>query len=241
MRGKILQYNGNDGTGTAVVDGTQYRFAISSWKGDVAPAVGRIVEVIVRDGAVETAMPVAEDVLLREKTAELTGKLGSLVGKLSESGGGSTAGQSGVVERYGKPLLAAYGVFLLASLVLDAVKIEFFGMGQGRPLFDLASLLSQMGGGGGVKFLLILAYASIAVPHFWSDRRAWLALVLPLVAVLWGVWSVYSGISNAGGGLGGMMARELSDVISLGLGFYLSLISGGVIAAMGAKRFLLAA
>ena len=69
MRGKILQYNGNDGTGIIVVDGNQHKFALANWKGDAAPVVGKTVEVVVTDGAVQTVTLVGDDVLMREKAA----------------------------------------------------------------------------------------------------------------------------------------------------------------------------
>src|ERR1043166_216776 len=82
MRGKILQYNGNDGTGIVVADGQQHRFGIAAWKSETPPAVGKTVEIVVAGDAVVSVMLVGEDVLLREKTAELTGKLGHLVGEM---------------------------------------------------------------------------------------------------------------------------------------------------------------
>src|SRR5688572_32714931 len=39
MRGKILQYNGNDGQGVIVADGNQYGFRIAAWKGESIPMV----------------------------------------------------------------------------------------------------------------------------------------------------------------------------------------------------------
>ena len=45
MRGKIIQYNGADGSGTLVVDGRQHRFALEVWRADSAPTVNKVVEV----------------------------------------------------------------------------------------------------------------------------------------------------------------------------------------------------
>jgi hypothetical protein len=234
MRGKILQYNGNDGSGLIAADGQQYPFAITMWKSATAPMVGKTVEVLVTDGKLESVTLVGDDVIMREKTAELTGKLGSFVGELGSglAKGGAAAGGTSVVGFYGRNLLIAYGVYLLGTLVFNAISIKFMGSAEGKPLFELADLLSMIGGAGGVKAGLILAYVGFAVPFFWRDRRGWLLLLLPLVVLLYALWSGTHAIGKAGGG-GGM-----GDLFSFGLGFYLSLLSGVVLAAGGIKRYL---
>src|ERR1043166_5736361 len=105
MRGKILQYNGNDGTGIVVVDGQQHKFGIAAWKGETAPAVGKTVEVVLADGAVQSVMLVGDDVLLREKTAELTGKLGHLMGEAggARANAGAPGGAGGLRGKLGSP------------------------------------------------------------------------------------------------------------------------------------------
>jgi len=225
MRGRILQYNGSDGTGIIVIDGQQHPFAIAAWKGDSPPAVGKTVDVELADGAIRTVTLVGDDVLLREKTAELTGKLSGMVGGLAKSAGGSAVGGS-IVARYGKPLLIAYGVFLIASLFFHFIAMEMLGMKQGRPLWDLSTQLSQTGGGGGVKLLVLLAYVSIAVPFVWPDKRAWLTLLLPALAVLWAYWSVHRTMG------------PMSELFSYGIGFYLCAASALYLAFSGVRRFL---
>ena len=227
MRGKILQYNGSDGSGIVVVEGQQHKFSIASWKGDVAPAVGKTVEVVLADGAVQSVTLVGDDVLLREKTAELTGKLGGLVGSLTKGGGGAGGGGGGasIIAKYGQALLIAYAVFFIGSLFFHFISMQMFGMSQGKSLFDLSSQLSQSGGGGGVKLLVLLAYVSIAVPFFWPDKRAWLVLLLPLLSVLWGFWSVRRAMG------------PMAELFSYGIGFYLTIAASLFIAALAFKRF----
>lgn len=253
MRGKILQYNGTDGSGVIVADGQQYRFDIAIWKGNAAPAVGKTVELSLSDGVLGSVIPVADDVILKEKAAELKDKFGGLMGGLSaglaKGGDGTTAGApsagatsaSGILAFYGRNLLIAYVAFLLGTLAFNAISITFFGASQGKPLYDLATLLSQMGGAGGVKLLLLLGYASIAVPYFWRVRRGWLALGLPLLAVLWALWSGVHAVSGMSGGFGGGNdGPGFFDLFSFGFGFYLSLAAALYLAVTGFKRFLLA-
>ncbi len=254
MRGKIIQYNGADGNGTLVVQGKQYRFALDAWRGNSAPAVNKVVEVTLDNDLVTTAVSVGEDVLLKEKAAELGGKLGTLLHKIPtsmpSSGAaasaptlagaapgsvvpGGTAMAGSIVERYGKPILIAYLLFLLGTLAFNAVSVSMLGQGMGKSLFDISSLMSQFGGGGGsIKALLLLGYASIATPLVWHDRRAWLALALPLLALLWAVFSAVHALNSVGGNF----TEGMSDFVSIGFGFYLSLIAALALAVLGVKH-----
>jgi len=236
MRGRILQYNSNDGTGIIVADGQQYKFGIATWKGDTAPAVNKTVEVVLVDGQVQTVMLVSDDVLLREKTAELTGKLGSLVGGIASSvgkegaGGGSLGGS--IVDRYGKPTLIAYGVFLIGTTIFKAVSISnpILGGGMGWSMYDMAGFLSMTGGGGGIKAMLILSYLAIAVPFFWHDRRAWLALLVPVLTCLWALLKTRSAMGGGFGPGGGGPSLTV-------LGFYLPCVAALYLGFAGFKKF----
>lgn len=265
MRGRILQYNGNDGTGTIAADNQQYKFDIGMWKSPTAPMIGKTVDLVVEDSRVSMVMIVPDDVLLREKTAELGGKLSTLVSGLGKSAGspgapaasssphpsggaavlpGAAAGfnfaSNPIVQRYGMVTLGAYVVYLLGTLTFNAISITFLGSSQGKPLYDIADLMSQLGGGSGVKLMLMMAYASIAVPLVWKDRRAWLALALPLLSVLGAIWSGIHTINSAAGGFGGGQngGPSASDLFSLGFGFYVSLAAGLVLAWAGVQRFM---
>jgi hypothetical protein len=237
MRGKILQYNGNDGTGIIVVDGQQHRFALAHWKGDTAPAVGKTVEVVVTDGQIQTVMLVGDDVLMREKASELGGKLGGLVGGLASSlpkggaGGGAVTGGA-IVERYGMPTLVAYGLFLIGTTMFKAVSAAM--LGAGWTLFQLAGFLSTFGGGGGIKMLLVLSYLSVGVPFLWRDSRAWLALLLPLLTMIWALIKAFS--AGGGGGGGGIGAGDLGI-----FGFYMPLVAAAYLALVGFRKFKAAA
>ncbi|HEV8149132.1 MAG TPA: hypothetical protein VGP61_03010 [Gemmatimonadales bacterium] len=232
MRGRILQYNGSDGSGVITADGQQYKFTITAWKSATAPAVGKTVELVTVGDQVQSVTLVGDDVLLREKTAELTGKLGGLVGDLTKGGASGVGGS--LVARYGVPLLVAYAVFLISTLAFNALSMQMLGMKQGVSLFDLGKAFAASGGGGGgaVKLLLLLAYASIAAPLVWPDKRAWLALLLPLLAVLWGFLSIRRVMGGAG---------PMSELFSYGLGFYLAVIAALVLAVGAWQRYRAAA
>lgn len=257
MRGKIIQYNGADGSGTLVIDGRQHRFALDAWRAESAPTINKVVEVTLDNDLVTALTAVGDDVLLKEKAAQLGGKLGSLLSKIPTSmpastgisadtaaAGVTSAGTASsgtpmpgsIVERYGKPMLAAYLSFMIGTLAFNAVSVSAFGQGVGKSLFDISGLMSQLGGSGGgsIKALLLLAYASIAAPMFWQERRAWFAMLLPLLALLWAAFSTLHALNSLGGG----MAEGISDFFSISFGFYLSLAAALVLAVLGVKRAL---
>jgi hypothetical protein len=236
MRGKILQYNGNDGTGLIVADGQQLRFSLANWKGDVVPAAGKTVEITVADGHIQTVMLVGDDVLMREKASELGGMLGGLVGGLGSTlakggagGGGGAAVAGSIVERHGMPTLAAYGAFLVGTTMFKAVSIAL--LGAGWTLFQLAGFLSMVGGGGGIKMLLVLSYLSIGVPLVWRDRRGWLALLLPLLTMVWAIIKAMS--ANDGTGGGGPGPGDFGI-----LGFYMPLAAAAFLGLTGFRKFV---
>ncbi len=238
MRGKILQYNGNDGTGIVVADDKQHRFSLAHWKGDAVPALGKTVELVVVDGQVQTVMLVGDDVLLRERASEIGGKLGGLVGGLRGSlakggagsgGGGGAAGAGSIVERFGMPTLVAYGSFLVGTTMFKAVSIAM--LGAGWTMFQLADFLSMAGGGGGIKMLLIFSYLSIGVPFFWRDRRAWLALLLPLLTMVWAVIKAMTAGGEGGGG-GGPGPGDFGI-----MGFYLPIVAAAFLGLTGFRKY----
>ena len=221
MRGKILQYNGNDGTGIIVADGAQHRFSVTHWKADTAPVVGKTVEMVMADGQVQSVSLVGDDVLMREKASELGGKLGGLVGGLaarSGEGGGGNVGAN-LVAFYGVPTLVAYGVFLIATLFFAAISIPMMGMlgGGGGPTLWALSGLS-----GGLKLLMVLSYLSIGVPFFWRDKRAWLALLVPALTMVIAVVK-----ANSMGGLSSLAV----------LGFWLPVAAAAFLGFVGFRKF----
>jgi hypothetical protein len=127
------------------------------------------------------------------------------------------------------PTLVAYGVFLIGTTMFKAVTSAMLGMGW--TLFQLAGFLSAFGGGGGIKMLLTLSYLSIAVPFFWRDRRAWLALMLPLLTMAWAVVKALS--SGGGGGGGGGISPGDFGI----LGFYLPVLAALYLGMTGFKKF----
>jgi hypothetical protein len=129
-----------------------------------------------------------------------------------------------ILDRYGKPVLIAFGAYLIGALVLDFITMSMFGAKQGSPLIDISGRLSQTGGGSGVKLLVLLSFVSIGLPLVWPDKKAWLALLVPLLAVLWAFWSVRQSMG------------PMKELMSYGIGFYVTVLAGLYLAATAVKR-----
>lgn len=252
MRGKIIQYNGNDGSGLISADGRQLDFSIRQWRGDIVPTVNRVVEIVFDGEAVASVTAISEEALLREKAMELKEKLGGAGNLLGA--GGSDLGKN-VLAQLGIPLAVAYGVFFLASLAINFGTVKTMGVSVSTSLYDLVAHFSQMGKGS-YQILLFGAYLSFLVPVFWKHRFAPLATLFPAAMLLVFLTALYGDYSTANqtymaqmsqvgslfGGRGMGSAKPLynafSDFFSFGLGFYVSLVTAGFAGWLGVRKFL---
>ncbi len=95
-----------------------------------------------------------------------------------------------VFDNVGKEVAIAYGVFLFAAIFLNVIS----SAGIVGNNIKLTNLLSEgmgiMGKGRGI-FLVLLAFATIAVPHFWKHRFAPLAFTVPLIFTIMAFWPLY--------------------------------------------------
>lgn len=253
MRGKIIHYNPNEGSGLVSAEGNQYPFAIAQWKSDTAPTVNAVVDFELTEDAVSEIRSIPDDVLMKEKAAELAAKIGALGGKAlgeAKAAAGSMNAVSGnsALNFYGKPVLMAHGIFAFSAIFLPFIKIDT-GIGtKSISLSGLADIQEMMGaslGGGALTWMAIL---SLVVPFFWRNKFSWLLLLLPMLAVLQPVWGVMQVISNAKKQMGGMMdsefgeqmASQISSMLDIGFGAIVCFITAAIVAFIGVKRFILA-
>jgi hypothetical protein len=245
MRGRIIHYNGNDGKGLISADKRQYPFEIGQWQSETAPTLNAVVD-FDSDGARPTAVRrVADEVLMREKAGELAGKLGAFGGAALHTAQSATthARLGNTIELIGKPALIAHAVFVVGALFFAFIKIEAMGPTQSRTLVNVSGGLEQMGMSTGGSLLVWLAILSLAMPMFWRNRFAWLAMLLPLLAVLKAAWDIRSAMSSMSSGMGAefsqAMAKQLSAMFHIGLGAYICAAAALVLAAICIKRFFL--
>ena len=236
MRGTIIMWSGEKGVITA--GGQRHDFDINHWQGAVAPASNMTVEVTVADGKLGTVTPINEADLAKEKLAAMTGKGGEMA--------------KAVYANVGMDVAIAYGVFLIAALFFSVIgSAGIIGIS-----LKLTNLLSEgmgiMGTGRGV-FLVLLATATIAVPHFWKHKFAPLAFLVPLLITLMAFWPLYQQhrqqqqAMEAMGELGsmlGQMAEQMGGAPSggvfsnLGFGAYLIFAAVLYLAYKGVVKFL---
>ena len=237
MRAKIIQYNSTAGTGVASAEGTQYDFTIRHWRSDSAPAAGQTIDISLENRAVSAIFTVSADILAREKASRFANQVGAQFSAAGAEGGLA----KGLVDYLSMPVLAAYAMFVLSVTAFNAVSVKFFGVKQGVTLWNIPELAGQFGSGG-IRFLLILGFASIIVPVVWRDRRAWFALLLPAAPLLKLGYEAMSAISESKaqmkgmGAFGDAMGNAISDAISIDLGGYGAGIAAVVLAVFALKR-----
>ncbi len=249
MRGRIIHYNNNDGKGLISAGERQFAFDISQWRSDSAPTVNQTVELGIADDHLQSVTRITDDVLLKEKASVLAGKLGSAGGaalqSLKESAPTGAAGPW--LIRLGKPLLIAQGLFVIAALFLPYIEIKVPGVSVSYSLTNLSAAMERMGGSTGSAFWPWLGILSIGLPVFWRSRWAWLALLLPLLATVKPVFDIliaaHQAASAAGSMMGSEVAQRISDqilnMLSVGFGSVLCLLTALFIAVIGLKRVLL--
>lgn len=239
-RGKIVQYDGAKGTGIVVVDGQQMAFEITQWRGNDAPALNRLVEVVDEAGSVLSVSPISEAAVLKEQTQAVQQQV--------QARGKAIYAQ--VVETYGLPSAIAYVIFVVATYLLTFVTVKVFMASNAMTLSQLVTQFGAMGKTSLLGLLFWLALLAPIIPFFIKTRLAWLGLVVPAVLVLFAgyqIWSEYrssiesmreirSAMSMLGGGSSGSSV-SFSDIMSLGFGFYLSLLASVFLARVGIQRY----
>ncbi len=234
MRGTILMWSGDKGVVTA--EGQRYDFGINEWKGNTAPAANLTVDIVVTNGRASSVTPVDEAALAKEKMAALTGE-GSKVAKA-------------VFVTVGKDVAIAYGVFLVAALFLSVISAGGF-IGISLKLTNLLSDNMGMMGNGKGTFLVLLATATIAVPHFWKHKFAPLAFLGPALVTLMAFWPLYEQHQQAKkqiaamgefGQMMGQMAQQMGGsaggISDLGIGAWVVIAASAYLAFKGVVRFL---
>ena len=253
MRGRIIHYNGTDGKGLVSADQRQVPFEISHWHSDTAPAINQVVELALAGDILESVKRIPDDVLLKEKASELAGKLGTAGGAALQSLKDATpAGMPGTrpaaLQFLGKPLLVAHGIFAFSALMLPFLSINPLGLGgKSFTLAGLSEASEAMGTSVGGALWVWLAILSIALPVFWRNRLAWLALLLPILATIKPGLDLAMAASKATRTLGDsfesrlqrQIIEQLIDALQVGSGAWICVLAALVVAAVGLKRVLL--
>jgi hypothetical protein len=249
-RGKVLR-DANAGPGLLMVEGKQYPFGLEGvWKSDVPAKPGLVVDVDFDGNDQVTGITAVPESQLAREQAE------AAMAVAKEKG---AALASGLVAKFGLPILVAEGLLILGWFFLAAVSLDASIFGKVQFTFwqvlgflNASNILEALGGGrnpgtGIYGFLAVACLAGPFLAYFWKDKRAHLGALLPLAFMLIVALMVRSNINSAFGAVSGTgsiaeMQREAQQeamkAISLGLGAYLSLLVSLYFAGVGAKKFL---
>jgi len=251
-RGKVLR-DPHTGPGLLMVEGQQYPFSLEGiWKSEIAPKPGLVVEVeFDPQGRIAGITAVPESQLAKEQ-AEAA---------MSAAKQKGAALASNVVAKFGIPSLVGAGLLIVGWFFLSAasIKTPFGGMdftfwqvlgflNSSNPLEGLMRAGSGSSPSTGMYGILaIIAVAGPFIHHFWKDKRASLAGLLPLLFMVVVGLMIRSSINSLGGGdeaangMGNMVAQmreEAMKAVSVGMGVYLSAAVSIYFAAIGAKQYL---
>ncbi len=260
-RGRVLRVPG-EGPGLVIVEGQQFWFVMDSiWKSTVPPAAGLIVEVGL-DGnsqliAIEAVVGVRAD--QRNEVNSRKAKAVQIVSRL--------IGRCGIMNLVAVSALAVAwccvtNVSLQAPLVgrLDFTFWQVLGLLNAGSSFQAVNLRNGIDGVGYYGWLAAVALSGPFLYSLWKDRRARIGGLAPLLFTIIIGLMARSWMQNALAGsfetyadLGRGMQPDVSKVVSLGAGAYLSIIaslyfgivavgqffserSGGSNASAGTKR-----
>ncbi len=241
-RGKVLR-DTSAGPGLLAVDGNQHRFSLEGiWKSSEPQKTGMQVLVeFAPDLTILSVIPIPESQIAKEQAE-------------------AVMVVSAAVAKFGWPLLIATGLLIIGWFFLNAMSVQTLFGKVNYSFWQVLGFLNaenagevvmQGRGGPGAGFYGFVALVALAGPflhYFWKDKRAALGGLLPLAFMLFVAVMVRSSIHNVTGGVAdGPLAevqrqaqQEMMNAISTGAGAYVSAVVGIYLAAVAAKRFLVA-
>ena len=263
IRGKILR---DPATGSGLVsdNGQQYAFSIEQhWRSDTLPVAGMSVDLeIDGTGALASVSAASAQQQVEEKFRELNDRLKSQGLPVARHL------WSGLLQRAGWPRLVLMAALFFGWLVFATASIRIGGSLTQSATFREVLVLVNAGGGieslsgasGGAGWYGLLMWLALLAPllsAFWSQRWAAAGHFAPLALMCAAGLAVRSKLvaSTAAAGsmaqfLGGSqaqaMARRMADemleqlmrAISLGFGFYLSVITAVLLALLGGRELV---
>ena len=250
-RGKVLR-DTSAGPGLLAIDDNQHQFSLEGiWKSADPPKPGMHVLVeFTPDLTILSVIPIPESQIAKEQAE-------AVLHAAREKGGVMV---SAAVAKFGWPLLIAAGVLIVGWFFLNSMSVQSaFGtihytfwqvlgfLNAGSP--GDAMMQGREGASAGFYgFMALVALAGPFLHYFWKDKRAALGGLLPLAFMLFVAVMVRSSLhSLMGGTADGPLAeiqrqaqQEMMNAISVGAGAYVSAMVGLYLAAVSAKRFLVA-
>jgi hypothetical protein len=243
MRGRVIEWDGSHGA--VAVGEALYQFEGAIWQGPGVPALEMVVEVTMRQGQPLAIAPAMTPAVALGQDAPATRQV---VDPVRERGGEIV---NGILDSVGKDVLSSYVAFAVSALFLGF--ISGAGMATQISVAMTDILGGATGGSAGGVILVLAAIATIGVPFFWRDTRAYLTLSGPLIVTLIADYRVYrlhaaaqeqlERVENMfsgtpGKGLFANFASTMHVGVSLGVGFYVCLAAASYAAYRGIRAFL---
>jgi hypothetical protein len=246
-RGKVLR-DPHTGPGLLMVEGQQYHFLLEGiWKSDVPPKPGLVVDVELDSlGKIVEITAVPESQIAKEQ-AEF-----ALVAARKKS----AVLASRMAAKFGAPQLVATGLLALSWFSLTAFSVQLPFLGNIDFTFwqvlgflnaGTVSQILERHANPSAGFYGVLALLAIAGPffrHFWKDKRAILAGLLPfffmlLVGILMrsNIQSSFGGYVDVPSGMQRQLQQQATKTISLGFGTYTAILVSLYFAANSAIEF----
>ncbi len=254
MRGKILK-DTNSGEGIVYVNDGQKSFMLQQhWKSAIPPKVGGVVDVeFDATGDLIAVYAVDETTLAKEQAQKTLNVLGAY-GK---------EGANQVLARVSPSVLVSLFVIAISWTFFSAINVNIAkGFSASATFYDILKLINQGGEmsaianiNGSAGLLGLLMWACLLAPlasHFHENKNLPLTYCAPLVFMFGVGLSVYLTVQNqisktsamSKAMLGNMVDELISEqismamkAISLGLGFYLSLMVALYLSAIGVKKY----
>ncbi|MDR3055406.1 MAG: hypothetical protein LBU53_08400 [Zoogloeaceae bacterium] len=228
-QGKILR-DCKNGSGLISSQGEKWEFTLEThWKSDSIPYVGSGVNFVVDDNNQLVS------IFAIDPRAEAEQKLKELGEKFKTDG--LPIAQNfwqNLRARVGIPRLVLFVLLLISWYGFDAIVAKRFS----ATFFDLLALFnnkSLSGNSGIYGFGAWLSLFAILLPIVWKDRKAYLGALFPLVIYLLGILGAWLDIQLIANAWGYFYNKP---EISLGFGFYVSLLLSLALAGLAVWDYL---
>jgi hypothetical protein len=246
-RGKVLR-DTSAGAGLLIVDGLQYPFSLEVWRSQTPPKPGMVVEVEFEQyGKIQAIHALNDAELTEPQRAVLSGP------KLT---GLSFAQQA--AAHFGAMNLVVAGLLIISWTAMAAISIQtplgkldftfwqMLGFVNSGNSFEAVMQGRNAPGAGFYGFLALVAVAAPFVRFLWSNKRAALGGLFPLLYMIFTGLMIRSNFENAFRGdaqnalnpLILQMREEALSAVSLGLGTYLSGLASLYFAVSSVRNLL---
>lgn len=245
-RGRVLRVPGET-PGLLMVEGQQFRFSTEvTWSSPVVPTPGLMVDVDMdSDSQVLGIAPITDPQLSKEKAETGDSRIKNRTIQIIRSAGYANLGAAAVLI-VASCFLTNVSVQMPLVGRLDFTFWQVLGLLNTRSALQAIDLRSGKDSVGYYGCLALIALSGPFLYRVWRDRLALIGGLAPLIFLII-IWVMArSMMQNAFAGnfgatypdIGRDSQREMSGIISLGIGAYLSVLASLYFGIVAAQQFL---